>query len=231
MTTRPLLNADLGEEPLELARDEALAELVDVLNVACGGHAGDATSMARFAALASHSGKVLAAHPSYPDRPNFGRVRTNIQPQALAESLRSQLRTLKAAAGATPIAWIKPHGALYHAAMTDSAVAHALLDAARDVLSAAAIVIQAGPAGDALAELCAGRDTPVVREAFADRRLDAHGNLLPRTDPRALITDPREAVEHATRLRSALKFDTLCVHADTPNALAIARDLRRAIGG
>lgn len=231
MTTRPLLNADLGEEPLELARDEALADLVDVLNVACGGHAGDAASMARFAALASRSGKVLAAHLSYPDRPNFGRVRMNMEPQALANSLRSQLRALRAAAGETPIAWVKPHGALYHAAMTDAAVAHALLDAARDVSPGAAIVMQVGPVGAALAQLCTDRGTPVVREAFADRRLDAHGSLLPRTDPRALIIDPREAVEHATRLRSALKFDTLCVHADTPNALAIARELRRAIGG
>ncbi|MDX2017487.1 MAG: LamB/YcsF family protein [Planctomycetota bacterium] len=231
MTTRPLLNADLGEEPLELARDEALAELVDVLNIACGGHAGDTSSMARFAALASRPGGLLAAHPSYPDRPNFGRVRMNIQPQALAESLRSQLRALKMAAGETPIAWVKPHGALYHAAMTDAAVAHALLDAARDVSPGAAIVTQAGPVGDALAQICADRGTRVVREAFADRRLDDDGRLLPRTDPRALITDPREALEHATRLWSALQFDTLCVHADTPNALAIVRELRRSIGG
>lgn len=229
MTTRPLLNADLGEDPCERARDEALAQVVDVLNVACGGHAGDTESMAHFASLAAKGGKILAAHPSYPDRANFGRVRVSLSAAALSASLEAQLAALRAAAGPTPIAWIKPHGALYHAVMLDEASALALLSAAKAVAPEASLVTQAGPPGDRFTDLCRRRNVAVVREAFADRRLDHLGRLLPRGDARALITDLREAASHVLELRRTLEFHTLCVHADTPGAMMIAREARRAL--
>lgn len=226
MTPRVLLNADLGEDPHELARDEALAGVVDALNIACGGHAGDAGSMAHFAELAVSQGKLLSAHPSYPDRANFGRVRSDIAAAALEASLIEQIRALVRAASGGLIAWIKPHGALYHEAMRDTPTALALISAARAAAPLAAIVTQAGPVGEPLASLCREHGFAVIREAFADRRLDAQGRLLPRSDPSALITDPREAAEHVRSLKQSLQFGTLCVHADTPNGVALARAIR-----
>lgn len=229
MTQRPLLNADLGEDPEHVAHDQALARVVDALNIACGGHAGDARSMAHFAALAQREGKLLAAHPSYPDRANFGRVRIPIAPTALEAELREQIRALASAAGGVPIRWIKPHGALYHEAMRDTPTGLALLAAARASAPEAAIVSQAGPPGEAFTALCRAHGFAVIREAFADRRLDAQGRLLARTDPAALITDPGEAAAHARLVADRFHADTLCVHADTPGALEIAAAARLAL--
>lgn len=219
------LNLDAGELDTET---EALWSLADVLSCACGGHAGDVLSMARVAGFcASHPQVRLGAHPAYMDREHFGRRSVAVEPLMLARQIGAQCGALAGVAGerGLSIGTVKPHGALYHDAARDPAIAAAVLHGATVALGDAITII--GPATGALADAATRRGLRYAREGFADRRLRADGSLVPRGEPDALITDPQEAARQAVRL--AAQVDTICVHADTPNALAIARAVREAI--
>ncbi|HUJ59010.1 MAG TPA: LamB/YcsF family protein [Kofleriaceae bacterium] len=222
--TRPLLNLDAGERDDEPAE---LWQLVDVLAIACGGHAGDAASMARV--IAACPGQQLGAHPSYPDREGFGRRSIAIAHDALATAIEAQCAALAVAASSAGrrVLWVKPHGALYHDAARSQELAETVLGAARAALGDAVGVI--GPPRGALHDVAAARGLRYLREGFADRALRPDGSLVPRGEPGALIVDPAAAAAQAQRL--AADHDTICMHADTPGALAIARAVREALGG
>jgi UPF0271 protein len=221
-----LMNLDAGEHPDE---PEELWELFDVLNIACGGHAGDAASMERVVRWCVAARCAIGAHPSYPDRPGFGRRTQAIEPAALAESVRAQCAALATIARrhARAVEYVKPHGALYHDAAARAATANALLGAVTDALGDGIVVIGL-PAG-ALREAAEARGLRYASEGFADRRMRPDGSLVPRTEPDALVTDPSEAAAQAHLL--AARVDTICVHADTPGALAIAGAVHRALRG
>ncbi len=239
----PLLNLDAGELPDET---EELWALFDLLNIACGGHAGDASSMARviaFCAAASagparsppllppsaHPRTRPGAHPSYPDRAGFGRRALHTPAPALAASIAEQCAALDAIARAHGLAieHIKPHGALYHDAAASAPLAHALLDGASQALGRPFTVI--GPPRGALLEAATARGLAYLREGFADRARRPDGSLVPRSQPGALVTDPAAAAAQALALAASGDIDTLCVHADTPGSLAIARAVRAAL--
>lgn len=211
------LNIDLGELPGE---SDELYALATQVNIACGGHAGDDASMARSVALARSAGATVAAHPSYPDREGFGRRTMNITPAALRASVVEQCLRLRTHAGAITI--VKPHGALYHDLGKDSELAHAFIEAVRAALGAPAIV---GPPGSTLGQY----GLPFLAEGFADRGYAADGSLLPRGVEGALIADPARAAAAARVLIARGDIDTLCVHGDTPNAVAIARAVRAVL--
>lgn len=238
------VNVDLGEDPAALAAgvDAALLEHVTSCNVACGGHAGDAASMRAVLRLARERGVAAGAHPSYPDRAGFGRTRLALAAAALTEALAAQIGALAEAARAegVQLTHVKAHGALYHACSDDPAQA----DALRAALAAAArahpdvlggpVVLVAQAGSRALARWRAA-GCAVRAEAFVDRRYEADGTLRARSLPGALLLDPAEAAEQARRLacgEGARTLDgrtvpvtaqTLCLHADTPGAPAIAR--------
>jgi UPF0271 protein len=220
------LNIDLGELPDE---PDGLYAAAHIANIACGGHAGDAASMTVALARCARHGTRAGAHPSYPDRARFGRTRMEMEPHALRASIASQCDALVdlAARASMPVAFMKPHGALYHAAHADHAVAEAVVAGAIESLGYEIHVL--GPAGGALAEACQRAGVALVAEGFADRAMRADGSLVPRTEPNALITDPARAAEQARTLLRQRRFDTLCVHGDTPGALAIASAVRRVI--
>jgi UPF0271 protein len=216
-----LLNLDAGEHANE---SDELWRLFDILAIACGGHAGDAASMSRvLAACAKHAIRA-GAHPSYPDREGFGRRPITIGRVALAASIEAQCAALREAGRAHGIAveYVKPHGALYHDVARDPALADAVLCGAVDALGAPTVI---GPPRGALRDATIVRGLRYLREGFADRNTHADGSLIPRGEPGALITDPAAAVARAQAL---VDVDTICVHADTPNALAIARAVREA---
>lgn len=221
-----LMNLDAGEYPDE---PEALWALFDVLNIACGGHAGDAASMERVIRWCVASRCAIGAHPSYPDRPGFGRRTMQIEPAALAAAARAQCAELAAIARrhARTVEYVKPHGALYHDAAASAAIAHGLLGAVTEVLGDEIVVT--GPPSGALREAAAARGLRYASEGFADRRMREDGSLVPRTEPGALLTDPSEAAAQARTL--AARVDTICVHADTPGALAIAGAVHKALRG
>jgi UPF0271 protein len=221
-----LLNVDLGELPGE---PEELYALAHLANVACGGHAGDDASMRAAVALCRAHGTRLGAHPSYPDRAGFGRSAMPMEPAALRAAVADQCARLRDLArdAAGAVAFVKPHGALYHAADADADLAAAVVGGAADALGAAYAMV--GPAGGALAAASRAAGLRYLREGFADRGIRADGSLVPRGQPGALVTDPEAAARQATALARSGRVETLCVHGDTPGALAIARAVRRAI--
>ena len=219
-----LMNLDAGEHDDE---PEELWAKFDLLNIACGGHAGDAASMERVVGWCVATGRGIGAHPSYPDRANFGRRSMAIGADALGDAVRAQCAALAAIAArhGRPVTHVKPHGALYHDAAADPALARAVVTAAADALGDASTVI--GPPAGALREAAAARGVGYASEGFADRRMRPDGGLVPRSEPGALLTDPAEAAAQAQRL--ADRVDTICCHADTPGSLAIAGAVHRAL--
>lgn len=222
----PRLNIDLGElddEPHELV---SLAHLV---NVACGAHAGDVATARSVVRRAAACGVSVGAHPSYPDRANFGRVAMILDDDALRVTLRAQLlwlRELARVEGVT-LAHVKPHGALYHVCSVDRRVAEAIVDVTRDVLGA--VVIVGAPRG-ALRDVCELREMPYWREGFADRGYRPDGSLVPRGEPGAMLTALDAVRAQVTRLRDEGGVETVCVHGDGAHAVEAARVARAVLG-
>jgi UPF0271 protein len=232
------LNCDLGEDPSALDRDEALMRLVTSANIACGGHAGDEPTMDRIAALAAELGIAAGAHPSYPDRAGFGRGRLDMAPAAIEASIAAQLSALHAvlARRGLPLTHIKPHGALYHAAMHDPQTASAIARAAAR-FGRPTLVGQAGAPALGWWEQMGFAAAP---EAFADRAYDPDGSLRPRSRPGALIQDPAAAAGQALKIARGEPIDaggrplvitarTICIHSDTPGAIDTARAVRERL--
>ncbi|HVJ92359.1 MAG TPA: LamB/YcsF family protein [Labilithrix sp.] len=220
-----LLNLDGGEHDDE---PEELYALADVVHIACGGHAGDDVSMARVVEACSRLGTRIGAHPSYVDREGFGRRPVEVNPETLARQIETQCAALAAIASnhGKAIVSVKPHGALYHAAHADPVVAHACVEGVRRALGHVALV---GLAGGALESEAKARGYTYLREAFADRGVRPDGTLVPRGEPGAILGDPRAAAARARALVADRQAETICIHADTPAALALARAVREAL--
>jgi UPF0271 protein len=236
------LNADLGERADAVASglDERFIALVTSVNVACGGHAGDRSTMESTVRAARRLGVAVGAHPGYADPARFGRVDLDLPPGAIADSVCRQVRELAvvcAAQGAT-LRHVKPHGALYNRAARDERVARAIADG---VLRVSRDLILVGLAGSTMLDVFRRAGLAVAAEAFADRRYQADGTLRPRSFDDALILDPAEAAAQAVsvardqRVAAADRTDvrieaqTICIHSDTPGGLAIARAVRAAL--
>jgi UPF0271 protein len=221
-----LLNIDAGELDDE---PEELYALADLVNVACGGHAGDEASMDRVLAACARLGTRAGAHPSYADREGFGRRAQVVSPEALGEQIAAQCAALARAARArgVDVFSMKLHGALYHAANASPEIARACVAAAERALGRVAIV---GPAGGELERAARDRELSFLREAFADRGVRPDGTLVPRGEPGALVEDPAVAADRARSLARGGDVDTICLHGDTPGAVANARAVRAALG-
>jgi UPF0271 protein len=221
-----LMNLDAGEYEDE---PEELWAMFDILNIACGGHAGDAASMDRVVRWCVASGCTIGAHPSYPDRPGFGRRTMAIAPAELAASIAEQCAALVQTARRhdRTVEYVKPHGALYHDAAASPELARAVIGAAADALGDRVIFI--GPPYGVLRDAATARGMRFAVEGFADRRMRPDGRLVPRSEPGALLTDPADAAAQARSL--ADRVDVICCHADTPGSLAIAGAVHRALRG
>lgn len=235
------INADVGEDPGAIARDEAIAACVSTINIACGGHAGDEPTMRHMLLVAKRLGLHISAHPSYPDRANFGRVAMTMSPDALADTIAEQVGALARSASdvGVTLTRIKPHGALYHAANMDPRVCDAIAMGVDRVLPGAAFIAQAG-LGAAAHWRAQGR--AVLEEAFADRRYEHDATLVARSHPDAILASPADVADQACRIATGrpiitrdgtpltIRADTICIHADSPNALenaqSIAAELR-----
>ncbi|MDE3166023.1 MAG: LamB/YcsF family protein [Acidobacteriota bacterium] len=215
------INCDMGELA-DAAHEAALMEHITSANIACGGHAGDDHTMERTARLALDRGVRIGAHPGYPDRANFGRIEIAMRPAEIAATVHQQIARLdsvvRALGGA--IVHVKPHGALYNAAVQDAEIARAIADGVSRWNPAAILF---GLAGAPMLEVWRRMGMTVWREAFADRRYEPDGTLRSRKLPDALITLPADASEQAARFASAGSADTICVHGDTPGAVEILK--------
>jgi 5-oxoprolinase (ATP-hydrolysing) subunit A len=231
------LNADLGEG---IGDDAAMLEAVSSANIACGGHAGDETSMRLALRAAKARGVVVGAHPGFPDRENFGRKRMVLPPEKLDASIRTQVRTLVelSEAESWPVRYVKLHGALANMAAEEPAVAALCFAAIEGLVEDMAILAIDNSAQSEVAEALGFR---VVREAYADRAYQPDGLLMPRQMPGAVLHDPDAIAARAVRLAEqgeliagdgsviATTAQSLCIHGDTPGAVAIAQRVRAAL--
>jgi UPF0271 protein len=242
VTPRIDLNADLGEGygRWSLGDDAALLGVVTSANVACGGHAGDPSTMRRTCEAAAARGVAVGAHVAYRDLAGFGRRFVDVDPGELADDVLHQIGGLQAVARAagTRVAYVKPHGGLYNAIVSHEGQAAAVV---RAVCELDPSLPQLGLPGSAYLRLAAEAGLPVVGEAFADRAYTPAGTLVSRREPGAVVHDPEVVVARSVRFAtrgeveaadgSVLTVDvaSLCVHGDTPGAAALAAAVRDAL--
>ena len=221
------LNCDLGELD-DAAHEAALMESITSANIACGGHAGDEQTMERTARLAIARGVRIGAHPSYPDRGNFGRLEMKLPAADIEATVRDQIMRLEAVVTklGAGIAHVKPHGALYNVAARNEEVARAIGNA---VLRWHPQAVIFGLAGSKSLDVWRGMGLAAAAEGFADRRYEPDGSLRSRQFPNALITDPAEAAAQALRFAREGIAETICVHGDTPGAVNILKACRSAL--
>ena len=242
MNRRLNLNADLGESfgPWEMGSDAEMLGIVGSANVACGYHAGDPLVMTSTAALALKHGVSVGAHPGYPDLQGFGRRRMDIPLPELEAMLIYQIGALEACAQTQGlrVTHVKPHGALSNLACAERKIAEAI---ARAVHRLDPTLILLAPAASQL--IHAGRDQglPVVEEIFADRAYLDDGNLVPRSQPGAMIHGAEASLAHVMRMveeqalisingkRIPVKPQSICVHGDGADAVATARAIRTGL--
>lgn len=236
------LNADLGEGfgVWRLGDDEALLDVVTSANVACGFHAGDPTTMRRVCAGAARAGVAVGAQVSYRDLAGFGRRFIDVDPGELADDVLYQLAALDGIARAegTRVRYVKPHGALYNATVTHEGQARAVVDA---VVAHDPALPVLGLPGSVLLRTAETAGLRPVAEGFADRGYTADGGLVPRREPGALVHDPAEVARRAVRMAVEgtvvavdgstvpAAVESICVHGDTPGAVALAQAVRTAL--
>jgi len=230
------LNADLGEGG---SADAELMTLVSSVNIACGFHAGDAQTMLESVRNAIKNGVAIGAHPSFPDRENFGRTAMDLPAETVYAQTLYQIGALEAIVRAQQgtLRHVKPHGMLYNQAAKDPVLAQAIARAVRDCNPQLILV---GLAGSELIRAGEQLGLNTRQEVFADRGYQPDGSLVPRSQPGALISDEEVALSQTlTMVRSGrvtaidgtsatVQAETVCLHGDGEHALQFARRLRAA---
>ncbi|ELO0981833.1 5-oxoprolinase subunit PxpA [Enterobacter asburiae] len=230
------LNADLGEGS---RADAELMTLVTSVNIACGFHAGDAQTMLESVRNAIKNGVAIGAHPSFPDRENFGRTAMDLPPETVYAQVLYQIGALGAMVRAQNgvMRHVKPHGMLYNQAAKDADLADAI---ARAVWDCSPQLILVGLAGSELIRAGQRLGLTTRQEVFADRGYQPDGSLVPRAQAGALITDEGKALAQTLEMVRAgrviavdgtpanVQADTVCLHGDGEHALQFARRLRAA---
>ncbi|TXH86757.1 MAG: 5-oxoprolinase subunit PxpA [Pseudomonas sp.] len=241
-TTRILLNCDMGESfgAWRMGDDAHAMPLIDQASLACGFHAGDPLIMQRSVALALQHGVSIGAHPAYPDLQGFGRRHLSCTPEEVTALVLYQLGALDAfcrAAGAR-IAYVKPHGALYNDLLRDDALLMAVLAACAAYRPGLPLMVLALADNQRERRLAEAAGVPLLFEAFADRAYLADGRLAPRRLSTAVHQDPERILAQALAIAAGepfpdidgkplqLRADSLCVHGDNAESLAVLRRLR-----
>lgn len=239
------LNCDLGESfgVYKLGMDEEVMPYITSANIACGWHAGDPLVMNKTVKLAAQHGINCGAHPGYPDLLGFGRRAMKVGLDELKCYLIYQIGALSAfcRASGVKLTHVKPHGSLYLTAVESEETAMAVAEAIGSVDRELIFITLAGRKGQVMAEAGRRVGLPIAYEAFPDRAYTPEGTLAPRQMPGAVIKDPETVVKRAIQIategcieavngeRIELAAQTICVHGDNPEAVAIVRTIRREL--
>lgn len=235
------LNADLGESfgRWRLGDDEALLRVVTSANVACGFHAGDPATLVRTCAAAAEHGVRIGAQVAYRDLAGFGRRFIDVSPDDLYADVLYQIGALDGIARSvgSRVSYVKPHGALYNAVVHHEEQAAAVVRA----VAAAGELPLLGLPGSAVLAAASAAGIRAIPEAFADRAYTAEGALVPRTTSGAVLTDPVAIAHRAVQMvrarqveavdgsTVATEAESICVHGDSPDAVAMATAVRNAL--
>lgn len=225
------LNADLGEGG---KFDSQLLSLISSANIACGGHAGDPQSMRKAVTQALKNSVNVGAHPSFPDRHNFGRTRVDISETQLSDSIYQQIMALRAICDelGAKLFHVKPHGAFYNEVAKNKVLGLILIDVIKRIDPELKLMILAG---SPLVKLARQQGLTVIEEAFADRTYLNDGSLAPRSEDGAVIHDPQQALQQVRQIIRNMPVTTLdgqpiiinatsiCLHGDNEQALEFAR--------
>ncbi len=239
------INCDIGESfgAYKIGMDEAVMPYITSANVACGWHAGDPSVMNRTVRLAAERGVRVGAHPGYPDMQGFGRRFLECSPDEIRDFAIYQIGALQAfcAVHVIQLSHVKPHGALYNAAVRYEKVGAAIAEGIASVDPNLLYFTLAGKAGDNMARIGKEAGLRVIREAFPDGNYTAEGTLVPRSRKNAVVHNPETVAERAIQIATKgalpceegswieLEAQTLCVHGDSPEAVDTARRIRMAL--
>ncbi len=242
MNARIDLNADLGEGfgPWRMGDDAALLDIVTSANIACGFHAGDPDIMVETVIAARARGVAIGAHPGFFDLRGFGRNRVQETPKRIERDIAYQIGALQACAAlaGARVTHVKAHGALANLSNAEPAVAEALARAVAGVDRSLILVVMPGLPAERAGERSG---LTLAREIYADRAYAEDGTLAARTMPGAVIHDAGEAADRVVRMagegavftrggrRIPVVIDTVCVHGDNPEAIAMARAVRTGL--
>lgn len=228
------LNADLGEHP-GTKLDEKIMPYISSCNIACGGHIGDETSVRQTVRFAMKHGVAIGAHPSYPDRANFGRKIMLIQPKDLADSIIEQIQLVKRVCdeeGAL-LHHIKPHGALYNQAASDAFISELILEVLKEE---APNIYWMGLASSQTEITAKNHRHPFIAEGFADRKYEPDGSLRSRSLDGAVLSSTQviEQVEELVINHRAkaddwvsMEIQSICLHGDTEGAVTLAKEINQ----
>ncbi|MDX1445650.1 5-oxoprolinase subunit PxpA [Lishizhenia sp.] len=230
------LNADVGEG---IETEEDYMPFLSSCSIACGGHYGDHESMRKSMMLAKHFGVRIGAHPSYPDKENFGRKVMEIDFSALEQSIVDQLEAFKSVMEEEnmELNHIKAHGALYNKAAEDAVTAHVFIDACNRVFEDYLLYV---PFNSVMESVALERGVHFMNEAFGDRAYNASGLLVKRSKSGAVLQNPLDilmqieniALHHQVKTKGGktieMQGETFCIHGDNPNAKDVLHYLRTA---
>lgn len=231
------LNVDLAEG---CGNDQRLLELVTSANVCCGLHAGDYNEMRKAILWAKANGVRVGAHPSFPDRENFGRTNMQLPDDELKACLLYQLGAAKALCEAenVPMSYVKPHGALYNMAAKDPALAKLIAATVKQFDPELKLM---GLSGSLMLTVAEQQGLETISEVFADRHYLADGSLVPRTRDDAMVENDEEAISQVLQMvlegnvptvdggNVAIKAESICLHGDGEHAVAFAEQIRKAL--
>jgi len=234
LVTKIDINSDLGEGA---GHDEQLMQLISSCSIACGGHFGDKDTMCTAVRLAKEHGVKVGAHPSFPDKDNFGRKLFTITKKELTETVFNQLRAFFSICESEeyPIHHIKLHGALYNYAAKDAPTADAVVEAIVATKIRPKLYLQQGSILHRKAENL----VPLVFEAFIDRNYNDDLSLVPRSNPNAHISSPKEAwhqlfgilekglVKTISGAKKPISASTFCIHGDNDDSMDIMKYIRK----
>ncbi|HET9055355.1 MAG TPA: 5-oxoprolinase subunit PxpA [Chitinophagaceae bacterium] len=230
-------NCDLGEGT---GNDKAIMPYISSANIACGYHAGNETSMKETVELCSSYGVAMGAHPSFPDKENFGRTNMNLPSDEIYSLVLNQIKTLAdiVFSHGKKLQHVKPHGALYNMAAKDISIARAVANAIKDFDKN---LLLFGPPKSKLDTAANEQQIKFIAEAFADRTYQPDGSLTPRTQPNALIEDEEKCVHQVLQIIKdktvtccdgtiiSLKAETICIHSDGKNAVGLTNALYKQL--
>jgi len=232
------INCDLGEG---LNNEHIIMPLIDSCNIACGGHAGDNGSMIECVEISIKNNVKIGAHPSYPDKINFGRKKIDISPSELSYSIISQIESLETIADSygLELNHIKAHGALYNQMIIDAELSNFYLDTIKDFKNKCSLYI---PYKSEIEKIALKKGFSIIYEVFGDRNYNDDLSLVSRNNENALITNPGSVVNHIKTIKETetvktingnfkkIKFDTICIHSDTNNSIEILKKINQEFG-
>ena len=242
---RLLLNCDMGESygPWQMGCDDKVMPFVDQANIACGFHASDPDTMAKSVQLAIANNVSIGAHPGYDDKMGFGRRSIPHSAESITHLVQYQLAALQGIAHlyGAEVSYIKPHGGLYNDMMSDQTVFEAVLRAVASFNGQLKLMVLATADNQKYQQLASQQKVELLFEAFADRAYTDQGRLLSRSEPGAVHHNAEKIIEQARRLAHEgivithtgqelkLEADSLCVHGDNPESIAVVRKIREAL--